>query len=83
MTLTSTPRPPAYDASVRYEDPLIGRRWFASRERPHLVFGRRKDGQLEPVALTSGVKVCDFENSSVARLALDVKVILTPPCIFH
>ena len=59
--------PPAYDASVRYADPAIGRRWFASRERPHLVWGRRRsDGAPEPVALVSGVKVCDFENSSVA-----------------
>lgn len=58
--------PPAYDASVRYEDPLIGRRSFASRERPHLVWGRREeDGELEIVALTTGVKVCNFRNSTV------------------
>ena len=46
--------PPAYDATVRYEDPNIGRRWFASRERPHLVWAARRDGApgREIVALT-------------------------------
>ena len=64
--------PPAYDASVRYEDPVIGRRWFASRERPHLVWERPLSAhgpggkaELEPIALTTGVKVCDFRVSSV------------------
>lgn len=58
--------PPAYDASVRYENPEVGNVWFASRERPHLVFETREsDGVREIVALTTGVKVCDFANSTV------------------
>ena len=58
--------PPAYDASVRYADPVIGDVWFASRERPHLVFEKREsDGVLEIVALTTGVKVCNLLNSTV------------------